>query len=637
MRKHSLVSTASSLALVAFSASALMLAPTAAHATAPVSIANGTTHVYDQTADDAVNFAGATGTLTVNAGQAVGGAVTTTGNNAGTANFTAASSTTAGVGAASHALATVTAAGAGTVTVGTTLYSQAVTVGDHSANAATLAVTGGVASGTISNLTVNSSGVTASSKLTALGATNLNLSVTALTFDATEAVAGAGAVNRQLFTVAATGTGTLTGPSSFAVTGAGANYVFKNKVTAGASGTDQVIALKNSAYYSSTIAGVRDGAASASERNTIGSILENGLAAGSLDTTGSFLHNYLTGLENAPTAAGKAAKIDQAAAQTNVQVANNLATGFMGVVSDRTGALQGTRVAAGDTGLSSGDANRDSAVWAKAFGSLGRQDSRGGQAGFDTDNGGFAVGFEKKLSPATTAGVSVAYGAGQYQSNEAGAPKTTSSDDYQASIYGSSYVSPNWYVDGQVGGGYHTFNEGNTYLGIGQASATYHAWGYFGQIGTGYDFHTSSPAVVTPFANLAYQSVDYNGYTESGAGALDRHVGSDTAQTLTGHLGARVAWQGLNLWNSKVTPEIHAAYLHDFEQQGLSATSNFVGTGNSSTFTTSGQGLAKDGYTAGLGLTVARANGWNFDANYDYEGRDGYTGNSGTLEAKYAF
>jgi outer membrane autotransporter protein len=393
-----------------------------------------------------------------------------------------------------------------------------------------------------------------------------------------------------------------------------------------------VIQTVNADYKSTTTNG-----AGAANTVAVGSYLQNVLSGGfsDLNTTGATA--YLNGLGSA-SAANRGHIIDQAAPQTTVQVANNFASDYMNIVSDRTGVMQGTHTASsGATGVSAGDASTGSAVWVEAFGSLGREDSRGGSAGFDTQNGGFAVGAEKKLSAASSAGVSVSYGAGHYQSNEAGAPKLTTSDDYQASIYGSSYVMPNWYVDAQVGGGYHTFDEGNDFLGVGSTSGTYHGWGYFGQVGTGYDIKTSSPALITPFAKLAYQGLDTNSYNESGTTGLTRHIGSDTAQTLTGFLGAKVAWQGLSYWNTKFTPELRAAYLHDFEQEGLGTTANFIGTGSAATFSNTGNNIAKDGYTVGLGLTAARMNGWNFDVNYDYEGRDGYAGNSGTLTAKYAF
>lgn len=461
---------------------------------------------------------------------------------------------------------------------------------------------------------------------------SIDLSGGTVTFSGTNT---AGASDRTKYTLAsATGTGTVKAAGTFTAASQAAGYTYLDKLDS-AGQAYYVAQIKNANYTASTATGNGAGAAN---RSNVATFLLNNLAGGMSDVASSNVDTYLDALGSAVTGTDYATQgslYDQAAPQMDTQLINSTASQFMQVVSDRT---QGGKMASGEAmGIAAGDVHRGRAVWAKAFGGIGRSDTHGGVAGFDVKSGGAAVGFETAVGANSNAGVSFSYAAGQFESNEAGAPKKTDSNSYQASIYGNTYVKPNWFFDVQAGGGYHTFDSTNTYVGLINARGDYHAWGYFGSIGTGYDIAGSRPgSKVTPYATLSYSGLAFNDYTENGAGGLSRKISRDNSSTLTGRLGAKAQWD-VNYGSTVFTPQLRVAYQYDFTQDGVSATSAFVGNGSTATFKTTGQKLDKSAYIGGLGVSFARADGWTIDANYDYEGRQDFNSHSASLLARYNF
>lgn len=672
MRKTLLASTASSLALIAVSATALIIGkPVTVQAAnycftgaADCSASNSGTKIATGGSQAlAASDAGAfetNGTFTVANGVTAGAittinASTTTGTGTVAITSSGGATGTGALGSATNFLGTVSTTGTGTVAFGGAVFANNLTVG--SGTTASLAAnstinnlttaTGGVSILTDRTLTVtggvsaaNSAGRTYTFTSTAAtadtsgkivsSANSVDLSGGTVSFNAANTTAAA---DRVKFTIASSTSGTVTGPTTFAVTNAatGATYQIK---TAADSKSLYVVQLKNAAYDStSSGAGVN--------RTAVGTYLRDKLAGGASDVNGSStVDTYLDALGAATANSETQGRIiDQASVQMDTQVASNNSDQFMNVVSDRTGIIQGTKTAsAGANGVSSGDVSTGRAVWAQAFGGVGRQDKHGSSAGYDTTTAGFAAGYERKITPKTSLGVSVSYSAGEYESNQAGVPKKTDSDSYQASIYGSQYVTPALFWDAQAGGGFHNFKSTNTYSAGGTSSkGDYDAWGYFGRFGVGYDIKSSFDATVTPYASVSYSGMSYDDYSETGAGGLNRKISRDDVSMVKGSLGARAAWRDLQYGENKISPQLRAAYLYNISQDGLSATTNFIGTGTSGTFKTDGQKQERSGYTVGTGITVARSNGWSVDANYDFEGRSNYEGHSGTLRAKYEF
>ncbi|GAB5389954.1 MAG: hypothetical protein Alpg2KO_29220 [Alphaproteobacteria bacterium] len=177
------------------------------------------------------------------------------------------------------------------------------------------------------------------------------------------------------------------------------------------------------------------------------------------------------------------------------------------------------------------------AVWGQGDWYDGDTDSDGGAAEFDYDGWMATVGLDYLVSKHLTIGASVGYGEG-----EGSAQSTTGTDtDFDSvafSVYGTTSFS-NFYADASAGftlDQYDTSRE--TFLGTASADTDGESYWIGGEVG--YNFHYGA-FTFGPLANLRYTKVEIDGYTESGAGALNMTVDAQDVESVVGGLGAHVS------------------------------------------------------------------------------------------------
>ena len=306
---------------------------------------------------------------------------------------------------------------------------------------------------------------------------------------------------------------------------------------------------------------------------------------------------------------------------------------FTGVSIDRVEKVNmALRGLAGSKSVSSCDAG----LWIKGFGSYLSQSARSGIAGYNAWNAGTALGVDHCFSDALILGISGGYAYGNVNSVN---NDNTVINSAQTSVYGGyqDKIRPffidtaltfayNWQV------GRRNIIDGNTLLG--RANANYNGQQYGAYVGGGYSFNLTDTIRFTPLASLQYNNMHLNGYTESGAGALNLTIASQNYNQLQSGLGARISTIWDNQWG-RLTPEVHSKWLYDFFGDPFAVTSNFNGGGAG--FGTNGAKPAVNSFNVGgeLKMEFKKAEEIAIIGRVDTQIKEGFSGVFGSLTIRF--
>jgi outer membrane autotransporter protein len=139
---------------------------------------------------------------------------------------------------------------------------------------------------------------------------------------------------------------------------------------------------------------------------------------------------------------------------------------------------------------------------------------------------------------------------------------------------------------------------------------------------SGYDFKVAQ-VTVTPAFTLYYSQAWVDSFTESGAGALDLKVASQSADSLQTGLGMRLS-RPFQTGQTLVLPQIYAFYQHEFANNSRGLDARLAQTGTTFGFQTDSP--SRDFAVVGAGLALGLRKNLTLQANYNAEvGRGGYT------------
>jgi outer membrane autotransporter protein len=282
-------------------------------------------------------------------------------------------------------------------------------------------------------------------------------------------------------------------------------------------------------------------------------------------------------------------------------------------------------------GLSSGDSfvgNRK--AWVKPLGSWADQKDRNGAFGYDSRTYGVALGADSELSQAYRIGAAFAYTHSNVDSNSGAQRAAVNS--YQAVLYGSSSLDENTELNWQADYGYNQ-NKGNRYIAFVNrtALADYNSDSIHLGAGIGRTIPVSEQTSFTPSFRADYTSISDKGYTETGAGALNMIVNGKTTDELILAVDGKVVHSLMD--NAKLTANLGLGY--DVNAKQNSITASFAGGG--AAFTTNGINPSATLVRGGLGYVANTAGGVEITARYDLEARTGYTGQTASVKARWAF
>jgi len=293
------------------------------------------------------------------------------------------------------------------------------------------------------------------------------------------------------------------------------------------------------------------------------------------------------------------------------------------------------------TGLSAGNpvAPNGYTAWFQGYGDSSVQDSYNAYSGYKSNIYGTVFGIDTtEVFEDTVFGVSFSVGQTQVKSKNANSTQSDISN-YGISLYSNYDFNNFMFMDTQIGLGYNSvdsrrFNVGGT--GGSTARANYNTIQYQAKSILGADLWIPSGLIITPTLSAAYTFLYSESYIESGAVGASLDIAGQRMAILDLGGGIDLAYKMQNAEDgSFLKPIIHASYTYDAIGDTLQTDAKFTGGGTS--FSTFGTPISRSRFNGGLGIVYASPSLWAVSLNYDYEYRNHFSANSGSLRLTGSF
>ena len=214
---------------------------------------------------------------------------------------------------------------------------------------------------------------------------------------------------------------------------------------------------------------------------------------------------------------------------------------------------------------------------------------------------GFVGGLDDQLSPNWRVGASLSYATPDVTEDVTG--NALGQRSTQANAYGR-FTSGNWHVDSIVG---FAVNQMSTKRNIRMVGLARSAEASFSGTSTQAYFeggHTFGMAdtSIEPLLALSYVRGRTNGFTESGAGAVNLIVAPRVETSLRSTVGARVA-QRFDLGRTSWIGNIRVARTHEFRDP-IAVQAQFSGDVTGTVFQSAGTSVPRNSFVWGTGLSA---------------------------------
>ncbi|SBV98722.1 exported hypothetical protein [uncultured Alphaproteobacteria bacterium] len=285
----------------------------------------------------------------------------------------------------------------------------------------------------------------------------------------------------------------------------------------------------------------------------------------------------------------------------------------------------------GASGVATGEAPADRAVWGRVLGGHADQD---GADGYSARTAGLLIGADGYLADDLLTGGAISWvRAVARGKGDAGGSRTTL-DSFQMSGYAT------WrpdggpaYFQGLAGLGRNLYDQRRDidYLDA-AASASYDGWQFQGKMGGGYDVRLGA-ATVTPLATLQVVRVETDGYSETGAGVANLSVDSNGFNSIQSELGAQLSGGLADTGWGALQGDARLAWVHDYAHAPIAISASMGGVG----FVSETDRPARNGARLDLGTTLERNDGLSVSLEYQGELRSAYQSHTGMLTLRSEF
>ena len=153
----------------------------------------------------------------------------------------------------------------------------------------------------------------------------------------------------------------------------------------------------------------------------------------------------------------------------------------------------------------------------------------------------------------------------------------------------------------------------------GAAKGSYDGSDMSGYMESGYLLPVTAVSI-TPYASFLALESRRDGFTETGAGALNLDTDSERTTSLQGSLGVRFAREFAAGRVFRLTPQLSARWVHEFGDTSSNLPARFAGVPSGS-FTVSSDTYDRDSGVFSLGLTGKAGDDWGFLFVYDAQVR----------------
>ncbi len=246
---------------------------------------------------------------------------------------------------------------------------------------------------------------------------------------------------------------------------------------------------------------------------------------------------------------------------------------------------------------------------------FGNQNSTINQTGYNFTLGGLTLGADYRVRDNLLVGLATGYS--NTNSGFYGSGGSVNTNTVPLNAYAAYFPGP-LYAYGSLGYALNLYdlNRGINFSGLSRtasSSTTGNQLNLYGE--TGYDLKLNR-FIVTPSATLTYSGIWVNGFTESGAGALNLKVGAQNANSVQTGLGGRLTVP-LRLGSVKVVPQGYAFYQHEFANgsRGLNASLSQ----GSSTFNVQTDTVGRNYALVGASVAVGLKKNIYAQVNYNAE------------------
>lgn len=263
--------------------------------------------------------------------------------------------------------------------------------------------------------------------------------------------------------------------------------------------------------------------------------------------------------------------------------------------------------------------------FAQGYGRWGDRDDDGDVVGYEYDTYGTLLGAERFIGESLLVGGSIGYGRTDVDS--ADSLSAMDMDSLSTSLYGT-WFNHDYYLGLTVGYGYHDVDEVRDLdFAALQAKGDFkaHTFSIAPEIGKLLRYKSLD---VEPYAGLNYTHFRHESYTETGAGAANLSVGSDTEDNLAFELGTRLRKTWVLDNGSYLMPQLKLAWRHNFGDEA-SETAQLAGADTS--FRTTEIAVVDDLLSVGAGLNWRIDESKMLSAQYDAEFGSGFDAH--TLQA----
>jgi outer membrane autotransporter protein len=249
--------------------------------------------------------------------------------------------------------------------------------------------------------------------------------------------------------------------------------------------------------------------------------------------------------------------------------------------------------------------------WLRGSGGYQTTHSDGNASASQVRSGSISAGLDAELHEGLRAGIALSNGASRLSTdnNESGKSRSTA-----LALYGS-YVAGPWAFKGSASVGRNK-NQMDRVVTVGAInrtassdfdSTTLSAYGE-----AAYSLAMNGGWTLQPLAALSLSRNKADGFTETGAGALNLQVAGQTTNSTQSLLGAKAAFDA-----GKLRLEPRVLWAHEFGNLNAPMTAQFQGAANASPFQVSGVALKRDTLILGLGASGSVSK--NFDLFADVQ------------------
>jgi outer membrane autotransporter protein len=251
-------------------------------------------------------------------------------------------------------------------------------------------------------------------------------------------------------------------------------------------------------------------------------------------------------------------------------------------------------------------------LWARGHGGYGRIDADGNAAASHLRSSGLSIGFDAEVKEGLRLGAAVSTGTSRLSTDNNETGKTR---DTALAVYGG-YTVGAWNFSGSAGMSWGK-NHMDRSIAFGTLSRT--ASGDFdSDTLSAYVKATCSLAMdgwtLQPLAGLSLSRNKANGFTETGAGALNLQVASQSTHSSKSILGAAAFFD-----MGRIHLEPRVVWAHEFGDLNTPMTAQLQGAATASPFQISGAALKRDTLILGLGATGSIGKGVDLFADVQAE------------------